>query len=150
MKCISFSIKSKKYKKYLYCKFQKKEICFDDCKHCEYKQYKEIKKIKGKKHKQTKKTEIPKKVKMAVWNRDQHKCIFCGKLVAWNYANAHYIPRSAGGLGVEENIFTACEDCHREQDNGLNTKLYTDKAENYLRTYYGLNWTIEKLIYKKY
>lgn len=150
MKCINFSVKSKKYKKYLYCRFQKKEISFDDCKHCEYKQYKEIKKIKGKKHKQTKKTEIHKDVKIIVWNRDMHKCIFCGKLVPWNYANAHFIPRSAGGLGIEENIFTACEDCHREQDNGLNTKLYTEKAEKHLRSCYGQNWTIEKLIYKKY
>ena len=150
MNCINFSVKSKKYKKYLYCRFQKKEISFDDCKHCEYKQYKEAKKIKGKKHNQTKKTEIHKDVKIIVWNRDMHKCIFCGKLVPWNYANAHFIPRSAGGLGIEENIFTACENCHREQDNGLNTKLYTDKAEKYLRTYYGSNWTIEKLIYKKY
>ena len=150
MKCINFSVKSKKYKKYLYCRFQKKEIIFDDCKHCEYKQYKEVKKIKGKKHKQTKKTEIPKKVKMTVWNRDQHKCIFCGKLVTWNFANAHFIPRSAGGLGIEENIFTACEDCHREQDNGMNTKLYTDKAEKHLRSCYGSNWTMGKLIYKKY
>ena len=150
MKCINFSVKSKKYMKYLYCRYQKKEICFEDCKHCEYKQYKEVKKIKGTKHKQTKKTEIPKKVKMIVWNRDMHKCIFCGKLVPWNYANAHFIPRSAGGLGIEENIFTACEDCHREQDNGLNTKLYTDKAEKYLKACYGENWNIEKLIYKKY
>lgn len=150
MNCISFSVKTRKYKKYLYCRCQKKEINFEDCKHCVYKQYREVKKIKGKKHKRTKETGIPKAVKMAVWNRDQHKCIFCGKLLPWNYANAHFIPRSAGGLGIEENIFTACDDCHREQDNGLDTELYTKKAENHLRAYYGLNWNIENLIYKKY
>ena len=150
MKCMYFKVRTKRYKKYLYCKYQKKEISFDSCKNCEYIQYKKVAKIKGKKHKQTKKTEIPKKVKMAVWNRDMHKCIFCEKLVSWNYANAHFIPRSAGGLGIEENIFTACDDCHREQDNGLNTKVYTDKAENHLRACYGSNWNIENLIYKKY
>lgn len=150
MNCINFSVKTKKYKKYLYCRFQKKEISFEDCRNCKFKQYKEIKKIKGKKHKQTKKTDIPKKVKIAVWNRDNYRCIFCNEQVEWNYANAHFIPRSAGGLGIEENIFTACENCHREQDNGLNTIEYTLEAEEYLRAYYGSNWTKEKLIYKKY
>ena len=150
MNCINFSVKTKKYQKYLYCKYRKQEIIFDDCKNCEYKQYKTFTKLKGKKHKRTKKTDIPKKVKVAVWNRDLHKCIFCGKLVQWNYANAHFIPRSAGGLGVEENIFTACQNCHREQDDGLNTKLYTDKAEMYLRACYGSNWNKQNLIYKKY
>lgn len=66
------------------------------------------------------------------------------------YANAHFIPRSAGGLGIEENIFTACENCHREQDNGKDSKLYTKKAEKHLKDIYGTNWSKENLIYKKY
>lgn len=107
-------------------------------------------KITGKKHKQTKEKEIPKKVKIAVWNRDKHKCIFCEKEVDVFYANAHFIPRSAGGLGIEENIFTACENCHREQDNGKDTKLYDKKAENHLKSIYGVNWDKSKLVYKKY
>ena len=106
--------------------------------------------IKGKKHRQTKEKEIPKKVKKAVWERDNHKCIFCGKLVDVFYANAHFIPRSAGGLGIEENIFTSCEDCHREQDNGNNTKLYDQVAEKHLKQIYGANWNKKNLIYKKY
>lgn len=106
--------------------------------------------IKGKKHKQTKEKEIPKKVKIAVWNRDKHKCIFCGKEVDVFYANAHFIPRSAGGLGIEENIFTACDNCHREQDNGKDTKLYDKKAEKHLKRIYGKNWDKKKLVYKKY
>lgn len=106
--------------------------------------------IKGKKHKQTKEKEIPKKVKEAVWKRDKHKCIFCGKQVDVFYANAHFIPRSAGGLGIEENIFTACEDCHREQDNGKNTKEYDKKAKKHLMSIYGENWDKKELVYKKY
>lgn len=105
--------------------------------------------IKGKKHKQTKEKEVTKAVKIAVWNRDKHKCIFCKKVVDVSYANAHFIPRSAGGLGIEENIFTACEDCHREQDNGKNTKLYDKKAESYLKRIYGKKWDKKKLFYKK-
>lgn len=150
MSCVNLKIRSKAYKKYFYCQQLKKTIQVEDCHNCDFKQYKKIKTIKGKKHKRTKHTDISKAVKIAVWNRDKHKCIFCGKLLPWNYANAHFIPRSAGGLGIEENIFTACENCHFEQDNGLNSKLYTDKVEIYLRGIYGSNWHIENLIYKKY
>ena len=106
--------------------------------------------IKGKKHRQTKETEISKKVKEVVWERDNHRCIFCGRYVPVECACCHFIPRSNLGLGIEENIFTACENCHREQDNGLNTKLYDEIAKKHLRGIYGANWSIEKLIYKKY
>jgi len=115
-----------------------------------YKTKEKSKYIKGKKHTQTKQKEIPLKIKKIVWERDGHKCIFCQREVDLFYANAHFIPRSAGGLGIEENIFTACEDCHREQDNGKNSKLYDMRAEKHLKGIYGANWNKEKLIYKKY
>lgn len=111
---------------------------------------KEVREIKGKKHRQTKEKEIPKKVKETVWKRDKYKCIFCHKQVPVECACCHFIPRSAGGLGIPENIFTACEDCHREQDNGKNTKLYDQKAERHLKRIYGVNWDKSKLVYKKY
>lgn len=150
MNCKSLKIRSKNYKKYFYCSLYKQAIENSKCSKCEFKEYKTVKKIKGKKHKQTKATEIPKEVKLKVWERDGHKCILCGKLVPWNLANAHFIPRSLGGLGIPENTFTACEDCHREQDNGLKSILYTDKVKNYLKGIYGTNWNIKKMIYKKY
>lgn len=150
MNCKNLKIRSKKYKKYFYCSLCKQEVNTEKCKHCEFKEYKTVKRIRGKKHKQTKATEISKIVKEAVWYRDSGKCIFCNKKVSTFYANAHFVKRSQGGLGIPENIFTACEDCHREQDNGLNSKLLTDKAENYLKGIYGQNWNIKKLIYYKY
>ena len=107
-------------------------------------------KLKGKKHKRTKETDIPKKVKKLVWKRDNYKCIFCHENVSWHYANAHYIKRSAGGLGIPENIFTACDKCHIEQDNGFNSVAMTDFVKAYLKSIYGLEWNDEKLIYKKY
>ncbi len=106
--------------------------------------------IKGKKHKQTKATEIPIKVKEIVWKRDNYRCIFCHKFVPVECSCCHFIPRSAGGLGIPENIYTGCPDCHREQDNGLNTKFYDLKVENHLKGIYGANWDKSKLIYKKY
>lgn len=106
--------------------------------------------IKGKKHRQTKETDISTKVKIKVWERDKHQCIFCDRKVNWHYACCHYIPRSAGGLGIEENIFTACENCHRKQDNGLNTLYYDEKAKRHLKSIYGEEWNEKKLIYRKF
>lgn len=94
--------------------------------------------------------EITQKVKEIVWNRDNHKCIYCGRYVPKNYANAHYIKRSQGGLGIEENIVTLCLECHYQEDFGQDTKLYEDYIENYLKGIYGADWNKEKLIYKKY
>lgn len=107
-------------------------------------------KSKKKKHNRTYKTNIPKSIKEKVWERDLHHCIICGRYVPLFFANAHFIPRSAGGLGIEENIFTACEYCHREQDNGLNSKDYDEVVENYLKNKYGSEWDKTKLIYTKY
>lgn len=110
---------------------------------------KKVTEIKGKKHTQTKAKEIPQKVKKVVYERDKQRCIFCGKIVPLRCACCHFIPKSAGGLGVEENIFTACDDCHREQDNGLNTKEFDKRAKRHLKSIYGAKWKIENLIYKK-
>lgn len=95
-------------------------------------------------------TDIPKSVKEIVWERDDHRCIFCHKYVPVECACCHFIPRGLGGLGIPENIYTGCSDCHREQDNGMNTKLYDKKVENYLKGIYGANWNKEKLIYNKW
>ena len=51
----------------------------------------------------------------------------------------------SGGLGIEQNIVTLCP-----EDHGLNTKLYEDYIETYLKNIYGVNWDKSKLIYKKY
>jgi len=58
MNCKNFTIRSKKGCKYRFCKLNRKEINFEDCKECQEKEYKQYKKIKGKKHKRTKFTDI--------------------------------------------------------------------------------------------
>lgn len=100
--------------------------------------------------KRSKACEIPQKVKEIVWNRDKQKCIYCGIWVPRSCANAHYIKRSQGGLGIKENIVTLCPECHYQEDHGLNTKLYEEYIESYLKSIYGANWDKSKLIYKKY
>ena len=44
--------------------------------------------------KRSKACEISQKTKEEVWNRDKHKCIYCGRYVPKSCANAHFIKRS--------------------------------------------------------
>lgn len=97
------------------------------------------------KSKRTKATSITPKVRQAVEERDNHCCIFCGKL---GRGEAHFIKRSQGGLGIEENLLTVCRECHFQMDDGLARKLYLYKAENYLKSHYP-DWDKKDLIYKK-
>ena len=65
--------------------------------------------------------------------------------------NAHYIARSHGGLGIEENIVTLCMKCHNNYDNGKNLQLkqaIKHKIEAPLATKYE-NWYNLSLTYKK-
>jgi 5-methylcytosine-specific restriction endonuclease McrA len=149
--CKYQTIRSKKYKKYYFCRNPKINniINYKDCYDCNLKEYKKQKPIPNKKKKRTIATSIPKSVKEIVWERDNHKCIFCHVFVPVDCACCHFIPRSQGGLGIPENIFTACNKCHSEQDNGLNTIELEKIAEDHLKKYYGNKWKKKDLIYKK-
>lgn len=100
------------------------------------------------KSRRAKATDIPQRVKEKVWERDGHRCIFCGECYAW--PNAHYIRRSRGGLGVEQNVVTACRICHHKMDNGTGREqeLFAKAAKQYLSARYR-DWNEEDLIYKK-
>lgn len=127
----------------LYCKLLKKEIPYNYCIACKDKTFK----LNDPK-KRTKALGITKATKMKVWERDNHRCIFCGKLVNWNYANSHFIKRSQGGLGIEQNIMTNCDKCHFQLDNTTKRKDMIDYAFLYLSSKYK-DFNIEKLYYKK-
>lgn len=99
------------------------------------------------KSKRAKACDIPKKVKDRVWERDGQKCIICGNHQAM--PNSHFIRRSQGGLGIEENIVTMCMTCHRMYDQGIDRRAIEAYTENYLKSLYP-NWSREKLIYKKW
>lgn len=102
------------------------------------------------KSKRTKATDIPMSVKKKVWERDKGRCIICGN--TYNVMpNAHFIRRSKGGLGIEENIFTACTDltpnkCHSKFDN---YGIGKDKIIKYFKEHYP-DWKEENLYYKKW
>lgn len=85
-------------------------------------------------HRRTKEVAIPSSVRQAVEDRDGHCCIFCGSPNA--RGEAHVINRSQGGLGVEQNLVTVCPKCHSQMDNGQASKLFKEKAQNYLKAFY--------------
>ena len=98
--------------------------------------------------KRSKACDISQKTKEIVWSRDNQSCIICGKYVPKTCANAHYIKRSQGGLGIEQNIVTLCMRCHNDYDNG-NSRISTGyKIQWYLKSCYD-NWNEKDLIYRK-
>lgn len=99
------------------------------------------------KSKRAKACDIPQKVKEAVWERDNHRCIICGSGMAM--PNSHFIRRSQGGLGIEENIVTMCMRCHSMYDQYIDREAMESYTEQYLRNKYP-GWDREKLIYKKW
>lgn len=101
------------------------------------------------KSERTKALMISKETKQTVWERDNHRCIFCGRYVDVSFANSHFIKRSHGGLGIEENILTNCLKCHHNFDDTPLRKYMLPKAEQYLKSKYP-NWDINDLTYKRY
>lgn len=97
------------------------------------------------KGKRAKATDISKAVKLAVAARDNGCCILCGIPAP---SNAHYRPRSRGGLGVEENIVTLCLEHHREFD-GVKHGEYKPIIRGYLKECYP-GWDEKNLIYRKW
>lgn len=101
-------------------------------------------------HRMTRACKITQTVREIVYQRDNERCIICGS--NQGLPNAHYIARSHGGLGVEENIVTLCPECHRRYDNGSKRMEYGQIIRRYLQSKYP-DWDEQKLIYgrwKKY
>lgn len=99
-------------------------------------------------HKSTKACDIPMDVKKRVWERDDHRCVICGSTYT-AAPNAHYIPRSHLGLGIEENIVTLCMPCHCDYDNSAKRPYYAALIRMHLKRCYP-DWDESKLTYKKF
>ena len=95
--------------------------------------------------KRSKATDIPQSVKIIVYARDEGLCILCGRP---GLPNAHYVARAQGGLGMEENIITACPVCHQRLDNSTDRKRMKLIAAEYLREKYP-GWDERNLVYRK-
>lgn len=97
-------------------------------------------------HKRTKACAITPKVREEVEERDGHCCIFCGFP---GRGEAHFIPRSHGGLGIPENLLTVCRHCHDLMDNSQARQIYVNRAREYLESKYP-GWEESKLYYTKW
>lgn len=94
-------------------------------------------------------TEISEKVRQEVYKRDSWDgtpcCIRCGRPYPQVH---HYIERSRGGLGIEENLVCLCYKCHGELHN-KNYREMSDFVREYLINHYE-DWDERKLIRRKY
>ena len=100
------------------------------------------------KSRRSKACDITQEVKKKVWERDNHACIVCGNSQAM--PNAHFISRAHGGLGIEQNIVTLCQNCHHAYDNTADRPIYREHIKNYLKGIYGAEWSEESLLYNKF
>ena len=109
--------------------------------------------MKTRSSKRSKACDITKRVKDIVWERDGGRCIICGSTIAM--PNAHYIPRSKGGLGIEQNVVTLCTNvsknmCHYRYDFGNREEKdeIRRRIREYLKGKYA-DWDEDKLYYRK-
>lgn len=96
--------------------------------------------------KRTKALAIPKRVKEIVWQRDKERCVICGSPYA--FPEAHYIPRSQSGLGIEQNVVTVCRRCHERLDQSTERAQLLAVIKAYLDIFYP-DFTDEMRRYKR-
>lgn len=89
--------------------------------------------------------DIPPRVKKAVYERDGGACVWCGERGdPW----CHFIPRSQGGLGIEQNTLTLCNRDHYKYDHTGERGKMREFFKDYLKSKYP-DWDEKKMIYKK-
>ena len=94
----------------------------------------------------TKQTDIDAKIRAVVHNRDNRRCVYCGRTDK-PIELAHYISRAQGGLGIPQNLISLCPECHGEYDGEQRSKIRGYLA-GYLRAAYP-DWEERQLIYRK-
>lgn len=125
-----------------------KGLMFPKPKDKDSKKEKKIYKMKIRSSKRAKACDIPIAVKKKVLVRDKGFCVVCGQP---GIPNSHYIKRSQGGLGIEQNVVCMCINCHNAYDNGKDkkkVKMIHDKVKKYLKRQYK-GWKEDNLYYKK-
>lgn len=113
-----------------------------------------------KKSKRSQATEFGQNVRMDIIRRDRGECIFCRMGYDSQKADPfelkvkdimHFIPRSKGGLGVEQNGAVGCRYHHGLLDNGNrgSRQEMLEIFEGYLKSRYE-DWNRKELVYDKY
>ena len=109
--------------------------------------------------KRARKAEFDTKTRRIIEERD-NGCIFCQMryrmekamyLDLNTFSIMHFIPRSAGGLGIEENGAVGCSYHHTMMDNGNEGRReeMLELFEEYLKSFYD-DWDKSKLKYNKW
>lgn len=98
-------------------------------------------------HRETRFTAISPATKKKVWKRDFCRCVLCGSINAGPHC--HFVRRSQGGLGTEENIWTGCQSCHDAFDSESTDGPLHARMRDYFKTLYP-QWDESKLKYKKW
>lgn len=80
----------------------------------------------------SKATDVSPRVRVKVLQRDGNRCIMCGS--PYNLQMCHLVPRSLGGLGIEENLVTMCWECHTKSHNEC--RWIDQKVKEYLDSKY--------------
>lgn len=57
---------------------------------------------------------IPARLRFLVLRRDGFRCVYCGRAASGGLVLHidHVLPKSRGGVDVEDNLVTACSDCN--------------------------------------
>ena len=98
------------------------------------------------KSKRSKATDIKLSVRKAVVERDDGLCVFCGRV---GNDVCHFIPRSKGGLGIEQNLAVGCRPCHMMLDQSTSRKQMLAVFREKLKEMYH-DWNEEKLYYQRW
>ena len=109
--------------------------------------------MKNRSSKRAKALAITREVKETVMERDGG-CVWC-RMTGMRtglpaFPEAHFVPRSKGGLGVEENILTLCRPHHDLFDRGTKEERQAMARvfRQYLKSKYP-EWDETKLTYSK-
>jgi hypothetical protein len=85
--------------------------------------YQKVKKLRARMH------YVNPKVRLAVLERDKHRCLLCG--AADNLEVDHIIPVSDGGTAAPENLQTLCRSCHRSHKGCLHVDFRKPYAKKH-------------------
>ena len=91
-------------------------------------------------------------VRRKIKERDKGQCIFCNMFGNSGFeANQimHYVARSQGGLGVEQNGALGCVEHHQALDNSPARADMKKLFKDYLTGFYP-DWDEKKLAYSKW
>jgi len=92
------------------------------------------------------------RVRREILQRDNNSCVICNMgfkpTADHRYEIAHFIPRSAGGLGIPQNAVVLCKTHHMAMDNSDERVMWLGVVKKYLKSKYP-GWDDMRLVFRK-